>query len=155
VQAIEAAQDSIVGGFPEGILDLPNLAVLNLAHNPGLTGALPDNIGGLGNLAALELFSTGLSGPLPASFQNLTRLAILNLSDTQLSGPVTRREYFTERWLLNIGSTNFSGTMPDFPSVNDHVEVYLNGSGISAYSTGLAALSAVETSDFSDANLPP
>lgn len=155
VQAIEAAQDSIVGGFPEGILDLPNLAVLNLAHNPGLTGALPDNIGVLGNLAALELFSTGLSGPLPASFQNLTRLDILNLSDTQLSGPVTVLENFTELWFLNIGSTNFSGTMPDFTNFNDLVEVYINGSGISAYSTGLAALSAVETIDFSDANLPP
>src|SRR5690606_13284663 len=39
VQAIEAAQDSLVGTFPEGILDLPNLAVLNLAYNPRLTGS--------------------------------------------------------------------------------------------------------------------
>src|SRR5690606_41219078 len=38
VQAIEAAQDSLVGTFPEGIVDLPNLAVLNLAYNPGQIG---------------------------------------------------------------------------------------------------------------------
>src|SRR5690606_37231579 len=37
VQQVEAAQDAIVGDFPEGLLDLPNLAVINLAINPGLT----------------------------------------------------------------------------------------------------------------------
>lgn len=155
VKQIEAAEDHLVGSFPEGIVDLRNLAVLNLARNPGLTGPLPANIDNLRTITALELFSTGLSGPLPASFGDLTTLDILNLSDTQLSGSVEVLESLTGLFLLDIGRTNFSGTMPDFTNFNDLVEVYINGSGISAYSTGLAALSAVETIDFSDANLPP
>src|SRR5690606_14116702 len=99
--------------------------------------------------------STGLSGPLPASFGDLTTLDILNLSDTQLSGSGEVLESLTGLFLLDTARTNFSGTMPDFTNFNELVEVYINGSGISAYPTGLAALSAVETIDFSDANLPP
>ncbi len=154
VQAIEAAQDSLVGTFPEGILDLSNLAVLNLAYNPGLTGSLPAGLGTLTGLAALELFETGLSGALPASFGNLTNLDILNLSDTQLSGSVTMIENLTSLWYLNLSRTAFSGAMPEMGDMDTLIEVYIAESGLNAYTGGLDELSTVTDVDFSDANLP-
>ncbi|HEU5208736.1 MAG TPA: Ig-like domain-containing protein [Longimicrobiales bacterium] len=154
VQGIEAAEDALVGAFPAGILDLPNLAIINLAINPGLTGSLPDGLGSLTNLAALELFSTGLSGPLPASFSSLTGMDILNLSDTRLSGSVTMLESLTDLWYLNLGSTDFSGVMPELGNLTELIELRIDGSGINGYTGGLDELSAVTTIDFSDANLP-
>lgn len=154
VQAIEAAQDSLVGTFPEGILDLPNLAVLNLAYNPGLTGSLPAGLGTLTGLAALELFETGLSGALPANFGNLTNLDILDLSDTQLSGSVTMIENLTSLWYLNLSRTAFSGAMPEMGDMDALIEVYIAESGLNAYTGGLDELSTVTDVDFSDANLP-
>ncbi|XP_050261005.1 receptor-like protein 7 [Quercus robur] len=73
------------GEFPVGIFKLPNLRVLDVQFNEGLTGYLPD----FQRSSPLEemIFShTSFSGKLPASIGNLSSLNKIDLYQCNFSG---------------------------------------------------------------------
>lgn len=82
------------GTLPGSLGLLTNLTYLEIG--PGvqtgvrtqLTGPLPEALGNLASLQAMNLFGNRLSGPIPASFGNLTNLVLLNLWDNELTGGV-------------------------------------------------------------------
>ena len=61
------------GEFPVGIFKLPNLQVLNVQKNKGLTGYLPD-FQGSSPLKEMNLARTSFSGKLSTSIGNLVQL---------------------------------------------------------------------------------
>jgi Leucine-rich repeat (LRR) protein len=92
------------GEFPIGIFKLPNLRVLDVQYNKGLTGYLPDfqwsspleemlladtsfsgklpaSMGNLGSLTKIDMWNCNFSGSIPSSIGNLTHLNFLNLAE--------------------------------------------------------------------------
>ncbi len=75
------------GPIPAELGGLANLASLNLARN-ALTGTIPVELGELANLERLRLAENDLTGPVPVSLGNLPRLNYLSLSWNELTGPI-------------------------------------------------------------------
>ncbi|KAM3682667.1 hypothetical protein ACJW31_12G089700 [Castanea mollissima] len=73
------------GKFPVGIFKLPNLRVLDVRYNDGLTGHLPD-FQWSSNLEIMDLSVTSFSGKLPASIGNLRSLTTILIWDCNFSG---------------------------------------------------------------------
>ena len=63
----------------------PNLQILGLAGNPGVTGPIPSSIGKLKFLIKLFLNQNNLNGPVPPSLAALKALYKLYLFDNQLA----------------------------------------------------------------------
>ncbi|KAK9994130.1 hypothetical protein SO802_023833 [Lithocarpus litseifolius] len=101
----------LYGEFPVGIFKLPNLRVLDMRHNEGLTGHLPDfqwsstleimnlaktsfsgklpaSIGNLGSLTTISIWGCNFSGFIPSSLGNLTGLNSLDLSYNTFEGRI-------------------------------------------------------------------
>uniref|UniRef100_A0A2N9EM71 Uncharacterized protein n=1 Tax=Fagus sylvatica TaxID=28930 RepID=A0A2N9EM71_FAGSY len=101
----------LYGEFPMGIFKLPNLQVLDVKHNKGLTGYLPDfqqsspleemllantsfsgklptSMGNLGSLTKIAMRNCNFSGSIPSSFGNLIQLSFLDLAINNLTGPI-------------------------------------------------------------------
>ncbi|MCY4573350.1 MAG: leucine-rich repeat domain-containing protein [Gemmatimonadetes bacterium] len=101
--------NGLSGPVPESLGGLAHLRELSLRDNQ-LTGELPAS---LGNLTALEQLwlrgNTGLSGALPLSLVNLTNLRTLDLRDTGLCAP---RDSSFQEWLDGVDSQRGVFTCP-------------------------------------------
>ncbi|CAM6061030.1 unnamed protein product, partial [Sphagnum tenellum] len=73
------------GAFPYQLASLLRLQNIIL-DDASIVGTLPPAIGGLTNLAILDLSGNQLTGPIP-NFGSMTALQTLKLSGNQLSGP--------------------------------------------------------------------
>ena len=81
--------DGILGPLELGIQSWKNgrLTSFDLA-NVGLTGNIPESIGGLSQLKRLALYSNQLTGEIPESIGGLVHLEKLYLNDNQLTGRI-------------------------------------------------------------------
>ena len=95
--------------FPEEILELPWLRVLNLRFNGLYT--LPESINQLQNLISLNLHGNGL-GTLPESIGQLQNLISLNLSENKLSTVPDMITQLQKLTTLDLSGNGLS-TLPD------------------------------------------
>ncbi|KAL9337002.1 hypothetical protein Peur_071490 [Populus x canadensis] len=126
----------LLGEFPMGIFQLPNLRFLSIRYNPYLTGYLPEFHWGsnleslllagtsfsrqlpesIGNLKSLKEFDGAkcyFSGVIPSSLGNLTKLNYLHLSHNSFSGKIPSTFVnLLQLSYLSLSSNNFSsGTL--------------------------------------------
>jgi hypothetical protein len=87
VAEIELADNNLKGVIPPQIGDLGRLYDLILYSNQ-LTGSIPVEICNLSNLETLSLYDNGLTGSIPPEIGNLTNLEYLILDYNQLTGPI-------------------------------------------------------------------
>jgi Leucine-rich repeat (LRR) protein len=74
-----------------GLDAFPNLSVLDVSTNPGITGPLPEEFAVCTNLQVLDVSGCGLSGTLPVSFLALQQLRELRaVGCPGLSGPLPK-----------------------------------------------------------------
>ncbi|WVZ72391.1 hypothetical protein U9M48_020859 [Paspalum notatum var. saurae] len=91
---------------------LHSLAVIDLQLNH-LSGLLPDFIANLSNLTVLQLRHNKLQGWIsPAIFQHKKLVTIDLYQNLGISGNLPNFSYGSRLENLDVGSTNFSGTIP-------------------------------------------
>ncbi|XP_038680874.1 receptor-like protein 7 [Tripterygium wilfordii] len=102
----------LLGRFPMGIFELPNLQFLNVGMNEELIGHLPEFHWG-SPLKFLQLQFTKFSGRLPPSIGNLHSLNGLDIGNCNFSGPIpSSLGNLSKITLLKLRENNFFGQIP-------------------------------------------
>ncbi|KAI8557055.1 hypothetical protein RHMOL_Rhmol05G0304400 [Rhododendron molle] len=84
---IDFSNNSFTGNIPNTVGDLKSLSALNLSHN-ALTGSIPSSLGNITQLQSLDLSWNKLEGNIPVALARLTFLGFLDLSYNQLIGMI-------------------------------------------------------------------
>ncbi|XP_022744345.1 receptor-like protein 12 isoform X2 [Durio zibethinus] len=122
----------LLGKFPLPIFQLPNLQIVWLMHNVGLTGYFPE-FNFTSQLKVLALGNTSFSGELPASIGGLDSLEILEIDHCNFTGLVPSTlglvpamlGNLTKLMVLDLGSNLFRGSIP--PELTNLTQLtYLN-----------------------------
>ncbi|XP_061999294.1 receptor-like protein 7 [Rosa rugosa] len=92
--SIDFSCNKFNGSIPEEIGELQSLYALNLSNN-AFTGAVPSSLSNLSQLESLDLSKNKLSGQIPPELTKLTFLAFLNLSYNQLVGRIPSGAQFS------------------------------------------------------------
>ncbi|KAF5482601.1 hypothetical protein F2P56_003159 [Juglans regia] len=101
------------GNIPVGIFKLPNLKVLDVAYNEGLTGYLSDQFTRSSPLEVLNLAFTSFLGEIPTSIGNLGSLNTLDLRSCNFSGSIpSSLGNLTSLIYLEISNNSFVGKIP-------------------------------------------
>ncbi|KAL4298634.1 hypothetical protein S245_058033 [Arachis hypogaea] len=90
---IDLSENKFEGEIPNVIGELHALIALNLSHNK-LIGSIPQSMGFLTELESLDLSSNMLTGRIPNELTNLNFLGFLNLSSNHLVGQIPRGRHF-------------------------------------------------------------
>ena len=99
--------------LPESLGDLVYLQALDFYHNR-LRGSIPESIGNLVNLQNLTLRHNNLSGSIPVALVNLVNLAGLDLAENELSESIPATLGNLANLIgLDLSDNNLSGSIPD------------------------------------------
>ncbi|XP_057839710.2 putative receptor like protein 25 [Cryptomeria japonica] len=90
---VDLSYNKLSGNIPEEMGELKGLIALNISNN-NLIGSIPNSLGGMVQLECLDLSGNMLSGNIPADLSNLTFLSALNLSYNNLSGLIPQGKQF-------------------------------------------------------------
>ena len=91
--SIDLSENRFEGEIPNVIGELHALRALNLSHNI-LSGTIPRSMGNLTNLESLDLSSNMFTGMIPTELTNLNFLEVLNLSNNQIMGAIPEGKQF-------------------------------------------------------------
>ncbi|KAL6570984.1 Protein NSP-INTERACTING KINASE 2 [Orobanche gracilis] len=94
-------ENNITGEIPNELGKLPKLQALDLSDNL-LTGEIPSSLSNLKTLNYLRLNNNSLTGRIPMALGNLTQLTFMDLSFNNLSGPVPRHRAKTFNVVGNL-----------------------------------------------------
>lgn len=110
---LDLAYNGLSGTLPEELGGLRQLQVLNLSSNQ-LSGSLPVRLGELAALEEMNLSFNGLSGPLPAGMEGMTALQVLDLSSNQLTGSLPGAlTGLAQLEQLKLSRNRFEGSIPE------------------------------------------
>ena len=98
-----AYSNNLSGQIPDFWDQLPNIGVLQLYGNPGITGPIPASIGSLKLATGIQLKDCNLTGNIPASFGGLEKCSNLMLSGNKLSGVVPAEVQAHPKWQATAG----------------------------------------------------
>lgn len=104
-RCIDFSDNEFNGKIPEVIGNLNGLIALNLSHN-ALSGSIPPTIGNLSMLESLDFSFNYLEGNIPRELANLHFLAVLNLSYNKLVGLIP-----TGQQLQTFDESSYIGNM--------------------------------------------
>ncbi|XP_058211408.1 receptor-like protein 6 [Rhododendron vialii] len=91
--AVDLSDNKFCGEIPESLGSLGGLQALNISKN-NLTGIIPSSLANLSDLESLDLSRNLLSGEIPEQLTKLTFLSVLNVSHNRLTGPIPRGKQF-------------------------------------------------------------
>ncbi|XP_076944467.1 uncharacterized protein LOC143615136 [Bidens hawaiensis] len=90
---IDLSNNKFEGEIPNIIGNLNSLKALNLSHN-SLTGRIPQALGNISEIESLDLSWNKLTGEIPQSLADVTFLEFLNLSQNHLMGHIPQGKQF-------------------------------------------------------------
>ncbi|XP_078178179.1 receptor-like protein 7 [Carex rostrata] len=91
---IDLSTNRFTGDIPDTIGELKGIKALNLSHN-GFTGSIPNRLARLTQIESLDLSWNQLSGEIPQELISLTSLSVLNLSFNDLVGRIPQSNQFS------------------------------------------------------------
>jgi hypothetical protein len=114
----------------EGLDAAKGLVSLDLSFNL-LEGAFPEELLALENMRVLNLRSNSFNGPLPPSFANQRFLRHLRLDDNEFWGELPSYSDSTVMWNLYLGSNSLDGEIPNnfLGGVPSHAKVLVDLAG--------------------------
>lgn len=98
-----AYSNKLEGQIPDIWDKLPNIGVLQLYGNPGITGPIPATIGSLKKATGIQMKECNLTGNIPATFGGLEKCGNLQLNGNKLSGEVPAEVIAHPKWLPTSG----------------------------------------------------
>ncbi|XP_078177715.1 uncharacterized protein LOC144572131 [Carex rostrata] len=101
--SIDLSTNRFTGDIPEAIGELKGIKALNLSHN-AFTGSIPHRLGQLTQIESLDLSWNQLSGEIPQELISLNFLSYLNLSCNHLVGEIPQSGQF-----LAFENSSFEG----------------------------------------------
>ncbi|KAI4367066.1 hypothetical protein MLD38_022847 [Melastoma candidum] len=111
--SIELSGNNISGQLQGDIGSFPELRILDLSYNKGLTGTLPGTIGNLRKLTELDLVGCGFTGPIPDKIGSLENLVRLSLNSNMFIGPIPPSLGNLSRlYWLDLADNRLSGSIP-------------------------------------------
>lgn len=112
VVEISLVSNSLSGSLPPELGGLGQIRTIELGDNR-LTGPIPSELGSLIFLDRLSLRDNQLTGPIPAEFGNLGNLVLLALRNNQLTGTIPAELGALNLLVfLNLSGNQLSGTIP-------------------------------------------
>ncbi|KAF8106473.1 hypothetical protein N665_0139s0063 [Sinapis alba] len=107
---VDFSGNRFVGEIPESIGLLKSLLALNLSNN-GFTGRIPSSLANLTELESLDISRNQLSGTIPQELGKLTFLSYINMSYNNLTGLIPQGTQFQTQnesaFVGNIGLCGF------------------------------------------------
>ncbi|KAF7803759.1 LRR receptor-like serine/threonine-protein kinase FLS2 [Senna tora] len=103
MSGLDLSSNQLMGGIPEQIGDLHALHALNLSHNH-LNGTIPESFRKMIQMESLDLSSNNLIGGIPMQLQDLTFLSTFNVCYNNLSGRAPDQGQFA-----NFDESNYKG----------------------------------------------
>ncbi len=119
------------GSIPAALGGLEELATLNLRSND-LSGSIPAELGGLTNLEELLLHNNSLSGEIP-DLSDLSNLKMLWLSGNDLGsgqGIPTWLNSMSNLESLNLWGNDLGGQIPDLSGMTSLIHLKLQSTGL-------------------------
>ena len=112
VVGLDLYNNELSGAIPQELGGLSNLEALSLGQN-ALSGSIPPELGDLSNLRYLYLTGNDLAGAIPKELGGLANLSTLHLSSNALSGAIPPElGNLSKLWLLGLYSNELSGPIP-------------------------------------------
>jgi RHS repeat-associated protein len=109
---IELPSNKLLGVLPESLGNLTRLTALDFANNQ-LSGGIPSSIVSLTDLQFLRLANNKLTGSIPATLGTLTKLTYLAMGQNQLTGPIPASlGNLTNLTTLAFSENQLSGNIP-------------------------------------------
>ncbi|XP_039173155.1 receptor-like protein 6 [Eucalyptus grandis] len=102
---IDFSSNKLEGLIPNTLGDLKALYALNLSHNV-ISGSIPPILGNLHKIESLDLSVNYLNGSIPPQLANLDFLSLLNLSNNRLVGNIPTSGQF-----LTFSKSSFEGNL--------------------------------------------
>ncbi|XP_010919440.1 receptor kinase-like protein Xa21 [Elaeis guineensis] len=112
--SLDLSSNKLGGIIPRELFTLTSLSsLMNLSKN-SLTGPLPDDIGGLENLIALDLSNNLLSGNISDSIGDCTSMQVLSMSNNSFTGLIPNAiGNLKGLQSLDLSSNHLSGSIPE------------------------------------------
>ncbi len=155
VTRVVLPRNGLTGTLPQSLGLLVHLEALDLTGNR-LVGPLPPSIGHLRRLEVLELGENALAGALPSRLRLLLRLRTLDLHENRLSGPIPGALGDLVRLeRLALSHNALSGELPpELGNLHRLTHLYLQGNPLQGpLPVSLMALDALHTFIFSETEL--
>lgn len=112
VTRIEMRENNLLGTFPNSLLNLSSLIILDFYNNQ-LSGNIPAEISNLSNLILLFLDQNQFTGSVPSSLGSITKLRQVDLGENFLEGSIPiELSQITELRTLKLGFNQLSGSIP-------------------------------------------
>lgn len=113
ITSVDISDNSLSGEmFPE-LFGLTALQELTLDGNKNIRGSIPEEIGALTNLLALDIDDNALTGTLPSVLYTLTSLEAIDLNSNSLSGTISDDiGNLPNLVVVQFDNNEFSGPMP-------------------------------------------
>ncbi|KAJ8425887.1 hypothetical protein Cgig2_033160 [Carnegiea gigantea] len=92
-RVIDFSSNNFTGRIPNSIGELRGLQALNLSNN-NLEGRIPSSLSNITDLESLDLSMNKLSGGIPQELTKLTFLEVFNVSHNLLVGPIPQGSQF-------------------------------------------------------------
>ncbi|GLU15020.1 hypothetical protein SLE2022_315500 [Rubroshorea leprosula] len=106
------SDNSLTGGFPQGVEKFQNLISVSIEGN-SFTGEIPSTIAKLRNLQKFAAYQNMFSGNIPDIFSNFSRLTYLLIGINQFSGEIPPSlGYCRQLNTLDLAENRLTGSIP-------------------------------------------